>query len=126
LQDFQERMNIECQFDSDSDELVIDPARSTAVFRILQEALTNVARYAQASLVRASLRKVGGHLILQVRDNGKGISKEQIASVKTFGLVGMRERALVFGGNVVIEGSPGAGTVVTVRIPVLPANGESQ
>ncbi len=126
LQDFEERMKIECQFDSDSDELEVDPARSTAVFRILQEALTNVARYAQATLVQVSLRKEGGHLILQVRDDGKGISKEQIASVKTFGLVGMRERALVFGGDVVIEGSPGAGTVVTVRIPVLPPSGESQ
>lgn len=124
LQDFQERMNIECQFDSASDELEIDPARSTAVFRILQEALTNVARYAQATLVHASLRKEGGHLILQVRDNGKGITKEQIASVTTFGLVGMRERALVFGGDIVIEGSPGKGTVVTVRIPVFPTSGE--
>jgi signal transduction histidine kinase len=118
MQDFQERVKIECQFDSDLGELDLDPARSTAVFRILQETLTNVARYAQATRVEASLRKEDQNLILQVRDNGKGISEEQIANVKTFGLLGMRERAHVFGGDVVIHGSPGQGTTVTVRIPV--------
>jgi signal transduction histidine kinase len=118
MQDFQERAKIECQFDSDLDELDLDPARSTAVFRILQEVLTNVARHAQATRVEASLRKEGNYLILEVRDNGKGISEEQVYTVGRFGLLGMRERAHVFGGDVVIRGSPGEGTVVTVRIPV--------
>lgn len=118
LQDFQERSKIECDFDSDLDDSDIDPARSTALFRILQETLTNATRHAQATHIQASLGKQDHALILQVRDNGKGISKEQIENVKTFGLAGMRERALVFGGDVVIEGSPGEGTVVTVRIPV--------
>ncbi len=118
MQDFQDRTKIECQFKSDLDELDLDPARSTAVFRILQETLTNAARHAHATYVEASLRKEDNHLILQVRDNGKGISEEQIANVNTFGLLGMRERAHVFGGDVVIRGSSGHGTVVTVRIPV--------
>ncbi len=118
MQEFQERAKIECQFTSDLDEIDLDPARSTAVFRILQEVLTNVARHAQATRVEASLRKEDNDLILEVRDNGKGISEEQVHNVGRFGLLGMRERAHVFGGDVVIRGSPGEGTVVTVRIPV--------
>ncbi len=118
MQEFQERAKIECQFTSDLDELELDPQRATAVFRILQEVLTNVARHAQATRVDASLRKEDGYLILQVRDNGNGISEEQVHNVGRFGLLGMRERAHVFDGDVVIHGSPGEGTVVTVRIPV--------
>lgn len=118
LQDFQERSKIECDFDSDLDGSDIDPARSTALFRILQETLTNAARHAQATHIQASLHKQNQSLVLQVRDNGMGISKERIENVKTFGLAGMRERALVFGGDVLFDGSPGDGTVVTVRIPV--------
>jgi PAS domain S-box-containing protein len=118
MQEFQERAKIECQFISDLDELEPDPQRSTAVFRILQEVLTNVARHAQATRVQASLRKQANDLILEVRDNGKGISEAQVHNVGRFGLLGMRERAHVFGGDVVIRGSPGEGTVVTVRIPV--------
>jgi signal transduction histidine kinase len=118
MQEFQERAKIECYFTSDLDELGLDSQRSTAVFRILQEVLTNVARHAQATRVEASLQKEDNDLILEVRDNGKGISEAQVSSVGRFGLLGMRERAHVFGGDVVIRGSPGEGTAVTVRIPV--------
>ena len=116
MQDFEERSKIECRFSSDLDELDLDPERATAVFRIMQEALTNVARHAQASRVDASLRKEDNHLILDVRDNGVGISGAP--DVTRFGILGMRERAHVFGGDVLINGSPGEGTIVTVRIPV--------
>ena len=118
MQDFQTRSKIECQFDCDLDDLNLDSARSTALFRIMQETLTNVARYAEATRVQASLRKENSQLILQVSDNGKGISEQQSANVKTFGLLGMRERAHAFGGDMTIQGSPGEGTVVTVQIPV--------
>jgi signal transduction histidine kinase len=116
MQDFQERAKIECHFNSDLDELELDPQRSTAVFRIMQEALTNVARHAQATRVEASLRKEDDHLILEVRDNGKGIS--EAPDTDRFGILGMRERAHVFGGDVIIHGAPGQGTTVTVRIPM--------
>jgi len=118
LQDFQERSKIECDFDSDLDGIEIEPARTTAIFRILQEVLTNVVRHAHATRVQASLCKEENRLVLQVRDNGKGIAKDKIANDKTFGLAGMRERAFVFGGDVVIDGSPEEGTVVTARIPI--------
>ena len=77
-----------------------------------------MARHAQATRVEASLRKEDNNLILEVHDNGKGITEEQIAHVGRFGLLGMLERAHVFGGDVVIHGSPEEGTTVTVRIPV--------
>jgi PAS domain S-box-containing protein len=118
IQEFQARTKIESQFSSSLASLSLDAERSTAVFRILQEVLTNVARHADATRVEASLREEDHSLVLEVRDNGKGISDAQVSNISTFGLLGMRERAHVFGGDVVIRGSPGQGTVVTVRIPV--------
>jgi two-component system sensor histidine kinase UhpB len=124
MQDFQTRSKIECQFTSNIDETDLDSARSTAVFRIMQEALTNVARHAHATRVQANLRQVDHDLILEVRDNGKGIP--QAPDTNRFGILGMRERAHVFGGDVMIHGSPGQGTVVTVRIPVEFEEGKTQ
>ncbi len=118
LQEFQTRTKIDCQFTSNLDSIHLDAERSTAVFRILQEALTNVARHAHATRVEASLREEDDQLVLQVRDNGRGISEEQISSTGRFGLLGMRERAHACGGDVVVRGSPGQGTVVMVRMPV--------
>lgn len=118
IQEFQTRTGIECKFDSNLDSVHLDAERSTAVFRILQETLTNVARHAHATHVEASLREQDRHLILEVRDNGTGISKEQITNTNRFGLLGMQERAHIFGGDVLIRGTPGQGTTVTVRIPV--------
>jgi signal transduction histidine kinase len=118
LQEFKTRTKIEYQFTSNLDSIHLTAERSTAVFRILQEALTNVARHAHATRVDASLREEDDQLVLQVRDNGRGISEEQISSTGGFGLLGMRERAHACGGDVVVRGSPGQGTVVTVRMPV--------
>jgi signal transduction histidine kinase len=118
MQEFQARTQIECRSSFNLDSLHLDPERSTTVFRILQEALTNVARHAHATRVDASLRVQDRHLVLEVRDNGVGISAEQSSGTNRFGLLGMRERVHVFGGSVVVHGAPGQGTVVTVRIPV--------
>jgi signal transduction histidine kinase len=118
IQEFQSRTKIESRFDSELEELDLDPERSTALFRILQETLTNVARHAQASLVLATLRQVDQQLVLQVRDDGRGISPDGVTNMQTFGILGMRERARAFGGDVDIQAVPGHGTVVTVYIPV--------
>ncbi len=118
LQEFQTRTQIECRFESNVGSIHLDPERSTAVFRILQEALTNVARHAHATRVETSLREENGHLVLRVNDNGIGISAEQVSGTDRFGLLGMRERANVFGGDIVVHGSPGQGTAVVVRIPI--------
>jgi signal transduction histidine kinase len=105
-------------FTRSADHLVVDAMRSTTLFRICQEALTNVVRHANATRVDVDLRGVGTHVVLTVRDNGRGISKNAVADPRSLGLVGMRERVLPWGGNVRIRGVRGKGTVVTVRIPV--------
>ncbi|HXD00090.1 MAG TPA: ATP-binding protein [Verrucomicrobiae bacterium] len=119
--EFQKRTGIECALKLEVAELNLDPERSTALFRIFQEILTNVARHAAADRVTADLRRTGDELILEVRDNGKGIEPARLSGEKSLGLLGMRERALLFGGQVFIEGKKGRGTTVTVTIPMLPS-----
>lgn len=119
--EFQTRTGIRCEVTLPAEDIPLDPARSTAVFRIFQETLTNVARHANATGVNASLKEEAGNLILEARDDGRGISTSEISTPKSLGLLGMRERALLFGGEVEIRGAPGVGTTVTVRIPLTPA-----
>ncbi len=87
------------------------------MFRILQEALTNVARHAHAGAVRIGVRQRGRMLTLTVRDNGRGITKAERTSVESIGLLGMTERARLLGGSLSIAGAPGRGTTVTVKVP---------
>jgi len=117
-QEFQERTRIKCKLTAEGEDINLDRDLATAVFRILQEALTNVARHANATRVEVSLKKGDGQLMLQVRDNGKGITKKQIAHPKSFGLIGMRERVHSWNGSVKIDGISGKGTIVTVSIPL--------
>jgi signal transduction histidine kinase len=88
------------------------------MFRILQEALTNVVRHAHAGAVRIVMRERGRMLTLTIRDNGRGITKSELASVESIGLLGMSERARLLGGRVTIAGAPGRGTTVTVTVPI--------
>ncbi|HTN73481.1 MAG TPA: ATP-binding protein, partial [Methylomirabilota bacterium] len=81
------------------------------------EALTNVARHANASKVVVDLKSEAGNIVLAVRDNGKGIDKRVIYAPNSMGLLGMRERALFFGGTTEVTALPGGGTLVRVRIP---------
>jgi len=87
------------------------------VFRIVQESLTNVARHAEASSVEITLAQGADVLHVSVRDNGKGFDPADIANRKSFGLLGMSERAIALGGTVEIASSPQQGTVVAVRMP---------
>jgi two-component system sensor histidine kinase UhpB len=100
-----------------SKEINIDKEKSTVIFRIFQEAVTNVIRHASASHVYISLNLSHPKLILEVRDNGSGISSEQIKNPRSLGIIGMKERALAVGGEVNIEGIPTKGTTVKVEIP---------
>lgn len=95
----------------------LSPTVSTALFRILQESLNNVARHAGASEVHIDLIQANGWMTLVVRDNGRGIAASDVENDHSFGLMGMRERAHVFGGQVSIHGKAGKGTTVQVRIP---------
>ena len=117
VEEFQARTGIESQVSLPDADLELDAERATALFRILQEALTNVARHAGATRVTVRLAKERGDLSLEVRDNGGGIRHEQFGTNRSLGLLGMRERALLLGGQFSIGGTPENGTTVTVRIP---------
>jgi two-component system sensor histidine kinase UhpB len=116
--DFQKRTGIECEFLSLPVELVLDEKLSSAIFRIFQEVLTNVARHAKATHVTTSIREETGTLVLEVRDNGRGITDEEAHNAKSLGLLGMRERVDLFGGQFSIRGVGGEGTTVIVRVPI--------
>ena len=118
VQQFQARAGIRCALDVSPPELTVAPARATTVFRILQEALTNVARHAHATEVSVELKETAEHLTLEVKDNGKGVTAEQLTHPQSIGLLGMRERALSCGGEVTINGAPGEGTTVVMRMPL--------
>jgi signal transduction histidine kinase len=114
--DFQERTGIQCEFVSDN--INLDQERSTAIFRIFQETLTNVARHAKATRVNIRLKEDTDKIILEVEDNGRGITEQEIYNPRSLGLLGMRERALLFGGEMNIRGGERKGTMVTVCIPI--------
>jgi len=99
-------------------EIKLDKDKSTAIFRIFQEALTNVMRHASAKRVSITIKTINKNLILEVNDNGLGISIEQVKNPKSLGIISMKERALILGGEVSIEGIPNKGTTVTVQIPL--------
>ena len=115
---FQARTGIRCKVAWQVKEGLTDRTRQLALYRILQEALTNVVRHAHAGAVRISLRQRGKTLTLMVKDNGRGITTGEIASVESIGLLGMTERARMLGGRLTIAGAPRRGTTVTVTVPV--------
>jgi PAS domain S-box-containing protein len=116
--DFQNRTGTSCQCFLTVQEINLSKETSTAVFRILQEALTNVMRHAGASKVTISLIEESPGYCLEIKDNGKGIKEEDQKKAKSFGLIGMKERAHLFGGNAEIESLPGKGTTIIVTIPL--------
>lgn len=116
--EFTRRTQIPCALHADASAIDLDEVRAMAIFRIVQESLTNVARYAQASQIDITMERRGSLLCLEVRDNGRGFDPAEVGKRKSYGLLGMRERAIVLGGKVKIVSAPGQGTRVNVRIPV--------
>lgn len=116
-QEFGRRTGIETNLELHSDHSPVDDVRATTVFRILQEALTNVARHAKASRTQITFTQTRDQLLLEVADNGRGISHDELAGRRSLGLVGIRERAIGCGGELEIQGEAGRGTMVKVRIP---------
>jgi PAS domain S-box-containing protein len=120
-QEFENRTGIRCRVTFPQEPLALDADRSTAIFRIFQESLTNVARHAHATRVEARLERQKDKLIFQVFDNGRGFDPAQTKERKSLGLVGMQERALLLNGDLKVEGRPGAGTTLTLTIPLSPS-----
>lgn len=116
--EFEQRAGIACRIRSRPDDIVLDQARSTTLFRIFQETLTNVARHAQASLVEVSLSAhPAGGVEMVVSDNGRGVTRSQLTDAQSLGIIGMRERVRSLRGTIEFIGRPGSGTTVRVSLP---------
>ena len=119
VQDFTERAGYDYTLDLKNGNLSQDRNRDTAVFRILQEALINVARHAKASQIDVALCTTNSHLILTVKDNGVGINEDKIESSDSLGLLGMFERAGALGGQIKINKAKEGGTQLTLKMPLV-------
>jgi signal transduction histidine kinase len=118
-QQFQDRTGITVAYQPPDDEIELRPDQSIAVFRIFQEALTNILRHASAKRVDVTMAIEAGTFVLRVKDNGRGITESEKDGQSSIGLLGMRERAHLLGGQVDIAGKDGEGTAVTVRLPIV-------
>ncbi len=106
------------QYECSLERVDLNSEQSTAVFRILQEALTNILRHAQATKVTVTMKQAAGEFLLTIKDNGIGITESERSAAHSLGLLGMRERAHLISAQIEITGIEGQGTVVAVRIPV--------
>jgi len=116
-EDFENRTGVPCTFLCRDPQLVIPMPRATALFRICQEALTNVMRHAEASSVTIELTSADGELRLLIRDDGHGFDSIVATPIHSFGILGMRERAALAGGHFYLNSTPSEGTVVSVSFP---------
>lgn len=117
-QEFKTRTGIITHFTADPETIVVGPELSTALFRIFQESLTNVARHSRAKEVDVLLKTDEEELLLEIKDNGRGITEREVFESQSLGLLGLQERAHMFGGEVVITGTTGEGTTIAVKIPI--------
>jgi PAS domain S-box-containing protein len=115
--DFEKRTGIKCEFHTDLHDFYPERNLSTNIFRVYQEALTNVARHAGATKIETTLEEKEGCIILVIKDNGTGFDMEQARNKKSLGLIGMRERALLFQGELAVKSEREKGTVITLKIP---------
>jgi len=113
---FKVRTGIVCTFSSTGHSGALDRDRQTAMFRILQEALTNVARHAAAAHVAVTLHQDEDGACMEIHDDGRGLPAAELGNPRAYGLIGMQERAAEFGGHVDFQPAPGGGTVVSARI----------
>ena len=120
---FAERSGIACELDMSHEDFELGNNESTALFRLLQESLTNVARHAQATKVNVLLEDLGAEMHLLVVDNGRGLTGQPIAERQKFGLLGMRERVKILGGRISISSQPGQGTRIEAYIAKQQAEG---
>jgi len=117
-EEFETRTGKKCKVAIEVDDVDIKTDVSTAIFRIMQETLTNIMRHANAERVELLLREEPGELLFMVRDDGIGLNLEEVNRSQSYGLMGIRERAYSLGGTVEISSSPGKGTTVCVRLPL--------
>lgn len=117
-EDFEKRTGLKTSLNDQLGEVKIQEARKVHLFRILQEALTNIRRHSGATAVEIILEKTDNELNMQIKDNGKGIGEEEKNQTSSFGLLGIQERVNDMNGSLSIEGSPGLGTFITAKVPL--------
>uniref|UniRef100_UPI0026EEB0F5 sensor histidine kinase n=1 Tax=Lonsdalea britannica TaxID=1082704 RepID=UPI0026EEB0F5 len=114
--DFVRQYGVECQLHAPEPDVLMNDECATAAFRVVQESLTNIARHAAASEVVIALENREGLIVLSVQDDGRGFdAREQ--KPNTFGLMGMKERGRMLGGEVTITSQPGSGTLIRMTFP---------
>jgi len=118
VQNMTQRTGIPCDFSIDDPALQLPPAHSTAVFRIVQEALTNIAKHAGATHAAVVVRQDDGTVRVAIRDDGVGFAAEDPRKPASFGLLGLRERATLLRGTATIRSAPGAGTTIEIELPL--------
>jgi signal transduction histidine kinase len=116
--EFEKQLGIPCEFTSNKAEIDLDLDQATALFRIFQEALTNIAKHAKASMVNVQLVHTHHYVRLEIIDNGRGIKAADRAKPKSFGIRGMVERSVAMGGSLSVSTAPRGGTVVAINVPL--------
>jgi PAS domain S-box-containing protein len=118
MEEFQKRYDIPAHFETNVSRVDLSDEITTSVFRIFQESLTNIAKHAKANQISATISILDNQLTLLISDNGIGFDSDRLKDIKTFGILGMRERTLLMNGNLQIESQCGNGTIVKVNIPL--------
>jgi signal transduction histidine kinase len=118
VSNFQNRTGIEVMLNVEPPNLEIPKEMHTSLYRIVQEALTNVMRHAQATQVKIKIEGRPQEVVIEVRDNGRGFDPNTLGHTRSLGLTGIRERAALIGASAEIIGSPGTGTLVSVHVPI--------
>lgn len=116
-EEFERKTKIPCSFKSDTESIDLGPESNTAVFRIFQETLTNIARHAGAKKVQVSFQRAKGDIVMTVRDDGSGIDAHSVKEKRSLGILGMRERSRLIGAELKIAAAAGGGTSVALRVP---------
>jgi signal transduction histidine kinase len=117
LSAFETRYKIRCYFENEIEQLVLEPKQIVALYRILQEALSNVARHSMATEVKVIIRQYARQLVLQVIDNGIGFDNKLPSRHDSYGLLGIKERALLLDGEFVVNSNLNEGTTISVKMP---------
>jgi signal transduction histidine kinase len=116
--EFSHRHGVHCDMEADEEQLILDDERSTAIFRIIQESLTNVARHAKAATVNIKFARDEKEISLTISDNGRGIEEGALNKSRSFGLVGMRERVKAMNGEFKVSSEIDRGTTLQIKIPL--------
>jgi len=114
-----QRLNINCHFKSDVSNLsTLNKKFETNIFRIIQEIFINISRHSQATVVSVHIEEKNNYIIFKIEDNGTGITDEQLLNPKSFGIIGMHERAKQMNGQLIIKGTPSKGSIIRLQVPI--------